>query len=87
MLPRPLAPQVDSILDLGYQFVLIDKFKTHAYDALRSIQLAKEALASGLPYAVCPKCNAVENGKVCRTCRGGGHIPLHRWEELNREAV
>lgn len=70
-----------------YQFLLLDKFRTHSMDALRSIQLAKEALASGMPYAVCPKCKGEENGKVCRSCRGGGHIPLHRWEELTRETV
>lgn len=70
-----------------YQFLLLDKFKQHAYAALESIQLALESLRSGMPYAVCPKCNAVENGKVCRTCRGGGHIPLHRYQELTSETA
>ncbi len=71
-----------------YPFILITKVKEHAWDALQSLQLALEALRAGVPHAVCPKCQGVDstsNGKTCRTCRGCGHIPEHRYLELQRE--
>jgi transposase len=57
-------------------------FKEHVFDALRSLQLAKEALESGAPYAVCPRWAKHEQGKACRACRSGGYVPEHRWNEL-----
>jgi hypothetical protein len=69
-----------------HPFLLADKFKEHVFDALRSLQLAKEALEAGVPYAVCPRWEKHEQGKACRTCRGGGHVPEHRWVELKAEA-
>jgi transposase len=65
-------------------FILIDKFSEHAWQALQSLQLAREALAAGLPHAVCPKCQGAErNGTVCRGCRGHGHVPHTRYTELS----
>jgi hypothetical protein len=66
-----------------YPFLLLERFHQHAYDALRSLQLALEALRAGVPYAVCPACDGRKDG--CRTCRGRGHIPEHRHQELARE--
>ncbi len=67
-----------------YPFILIEKLKEHAYEALHQLQCALSAIKAGLPHAVCPKCQGVDstaNGKTCRTCRGCGHIPVHRWKE------
>lgn len=68
-----------------YGFILIAKFKEHAYESLDALQLALEALKAGLPYAVCPKCSASDefaNGKTCKACRGYGHVPETHYKEL-----
>lgn len=70
-----------------YGFILIEKFKEHVYNALESMQLAGEALKAGIPHAVCPTCQGTEsgtNGKCCKSCRGYGHVPAHRYEELTK---
>ena len=83
--PDPLVEKAGKLCD-HYPFLLIDKVKQHAWEALHQIQLAISALKAGVPYAVCPKCDGVaKEGKVCRTCRGSGHVPHHRWEELKAE--
>jgi len=70
-----------------YHFLLVEKFKEHAWESLRRLELAAEALKSGLPHAVCPKCNAEQNGKLCRFCRGDGFVPEHRFAEMQRDAI
>jgi hypothetical protein len=70
-----------------YGFILIDKFHEHAWEAHSRLQLALEALRAGVPYAVCPKCHAVDsksNGKACKGCRGYGHVPETRFAELSK---
>ncbi len=63
-------------MDVSIQLPAEDR----ADDALRSVQLALEALRAGVPYAVCPECEGRKDG--CRTCRGHGHFPQHRHSEL-----
>jgi hypothetical protein len=66
-----------------YPFLLIDKFKDHAYEALHRLQLAAEALRAGVPHAVCPTCQGKPGeGATCRTCRGGGYVPEWRYKEV-----
>lgn len=70
-----------------YGFILIDKFDEHSHESLARIQYAIEALKAGIPYAICPKCHAVDsrqNGKTCTGCRGYGHVPEHRYGELTQ---
>jgi len=69
-----------------HPFLLIEKVKEHVFNALEALQLATEALQAGLPFAVCPKCQAEprDNGTCCRTCRGCGYVPETRWKELNQ---
>ena len=70
-----------------YPFILVDKFRDHAWESLRQLQIALSDLKAGLPYAVCPKCGGVDstaNGKTCRTCRGSGHVP--EWKHTELEA-
>ncbi len=84
MMPEQQLARACKLTD-HYGFILIDKFKEHVYDALRSQQLAMEALRAGLPHAICPKCNATDSkkdGKVCRGCRGYGFVPETRYTEL-----
>lgn len=69
-----------------YGFVLIAKFKEHIYQSVESLQLATEALKAGVPYAVCPKCHAVDSkkdGTSCKVCRGYGHVPETKYKELS----
>lgn len=69
-----------------YGFILIEKFKEHAWEAQLKLQLALEALRAGVPHAVCPKCRGVDsqnNGKTCKGCRGYGHVPETRFKELS----
>ncbi len=75
-------------LTAHYPFILIEKVKEHAWEALHRLQLALAAIKAGVPYAVCPKCQGIDstnNGKTCRTCRGGGHVAEARWNELQAE--
>lgn len=70
-----------------YGFILIEKFNSHAFESLSELQLAIEALKAGVPYAVCPKCKAVDSSKdghCCRGCRGYGHVPETRFQELSK---
>lgn len=74
-------------LTTHYGFILIDKFKDHIYEALSELQLAAEALKAGIPHAVCPTCKGADtgnNGTCCRDCRGYGHVPEHRYQELTK---
>ena len=67
-----------------YGFILITKFDEHVVEALHRIQLGREALLAGVPYAVCPKCKGVDSkkdGKTCRGCRGYGHVPEWKYQE------
>jgi hypothetical protein len=68
-----------------YGFLLLEKFHEHAHEALHRLQLAIEALKAGVPYAVCPQCGGTGDG--CPACRGRGHVPEHRYQELAREPV
>jgi hypothetical protein len=68
-----------------YGFLLLEKFHEHVYEALNRLELAAEALRAGLPYAVCPNCDGGKEG--CRTCRGHGHVPEHRYKEVTSEPV
>jgi len=69
-----------------YGFLLADKFREHVYEAVAELQLAAEALRAGVPHAVCPLCNGEDsrkaNGTCCKGCRGYGHVPETRWNEL-----
>lgn len=68
-----------------YGFILLDNFKENIWEALHVLQIAIEALQSGLPYAICPLCKGIDsksNGNTCQGCRGYGHVPLHRFSEL-----
>ncbi len=67
-----------------YGFILIDKFAGHSLESLHEIQLAIESLKAGVPFAVCPKCNGEEKESKCRGCRGYGHVPEHRYQELSQ---
>ena len=86
-MPEPWVACAGKLTD-HYGFILIDKFREHIYEALSELQLATEALRAGVPHAVCPKCNAVDskgNGKCCKGCRGYGHVPITRYQELTKE--
>lgn len=72
-----------------YGFILIEQFREHSLEALHRTQLAIEALKAGIPYSVCPKCQGIDSrskGKTCKGCRGYGHVPEHRHEEIAKEA-
>ena len=71
-------------LTAHYPFILIEAFAKHVHASLEGLQLAIEAVKAGLPHAVCPKCGGVKvEGKVCRTCRGGGAVPEHKLQEAS----
>lgn len=82
--PEPWLDRAGKLCD-HYGFILIDKFKEHAWEAIRELQLALESLRAGVPHAVCPKCKGTDSkkdGKTCRGCRGYGAVPSHRFGEL-----
>ncbi len=84
--PEPWVKKAGQLCD-HFGFVLIEKFSDHLHESISRLQLAIEALSAGIPYAVCPKCEGVDSkkdGKCCRGCRGFGHVPQHRYEELTR---
>lgn len=69
-----------------YGFIRVAQFRDHLTEAAHAFGLAIAALQDGLPYAVCPKCKAEaskRNGTVCSACRGLGHVPEHRYQELS----
>lgn len=77
-------------LSAHYPFILVEKANEHAWNALQELQTAIANIKCGLAHAVCPKCNGMDsknNGKTCKTCRGCGHIPEHRFNELATEKV
>jgi hypothetical protein len=47
-------------------------------EAVQALQAAAAAVAAGVPHAVHPKCG----GQGCGDCRGSGHVPAWRHEEL-----
>ncbi len=72
-------------LTAHYPFILIAKVDECLHESLHQLQVALQSLKAGLPHAVCPKCKAEENCKPCKTCRGCGHVPEHRYKELSAE--
>jgi len=87
--PQPWLDRAAKLCD-HYGFLLIDKFKEHAWETLHRLQLALEALRAGVPHAVCPKCKGTDsqaNGKTCRGCRGYGFVPETRYAELTEDAA
>ncbi len=72
-------------LTAHYPFILIAKIDECLHESLHQLQIALQSLKAGLPHAVCPKCKAEENCKPCKTCRGCGHVPEHRYKELSAE--
>lgn len=66
-----------------YPFILVAKVGDHFAEALRRLQCGLDGLRAGVPHTTCPRCNGEqEKGKACRYCRGAGHVPAWRFEEL-----
>jgi hypothetical protein len=75
----------------GYPYLRVDDFGGHARESLKlASEVAKElrgaaqALADGLPYAICPECKGDENG--CDHCRKSGCVPRWHYEDFIRDA-
>lgn len=57
-------------------------------DAESGLRVAAAAARAAVPHAVCPACrgDAAADGEPCDGCRGCGHVPLWRLEELRGDA-
>lgn len=75
-------------LTAHYGFILIERIPEHSLEALHRVQSLLESLRAGVPYAVCPRCegDGMIAGTQCNGCRGYGHVPEHRYLEMQKEA-
>ncbi len=74
------AKKVTKLCD-HYPYLLAEKFHDAVLTSLEKLQLARELIENGIPYAVCPKCV----GEGCQRCRQAGYVPEHRYQELKGE--
>ncbi len=71
-----------------YPFILIEKAKEHAWEALHQLQIAVSDIKAGVAYAVCPACagtKTAKTGNPCQRCRGCGHVPEWKWREMEAD--
>ncbi len=75
-------------LTAHYPFILIEKAKEHAWEALHQLQIAVSDIKAGVAYAVCPACagtKTAKTGNPCQRCRGCGHVPEWKWREMEAD--